>query len=276
MKVFTACLKKEALEQIRTGKFLLFTLIGIGMVILSFVTLVMMYFIAEMGIDLGNLGESFTPTFANGTMMFLSFMQSYFYIPVFIMTMSVVSKEISQKKWTLPISSGISPSHMIAAKFVVIVGSVLLASIISILLHFISTMLLSFVFMTPQISWQSDLVGMLKSYTYFIIFTIFIMTMLIAINAITKKGWPGITVVLSSVMVLPLVLGAISVGGTELAAFTPFYFIYEISKASYLFIPNLPPPSMLQYFFAYSTTILVMIIFVIWAIKSTKISKISA
>lgn len=276
MRAYKACVKKELLEQWRTGKFFIFTGIGIAMAVLAFATLGMMEAIKAFGIDMGGMASMFSPTFANGTMMFMSFMQAYFYIPVLIMIMAVVSKELKAKKWTLPISCGISPSAMIAAKFTVVVGSVLLASIISILFHFGLTMLLSNFFMTPQVSWATDIANMLRSYGYFLFFTLFITIVTISINAITKKGWPALAITIPMIILLPTIFSVIMVGGQDLASYTPFFFLNQISDATFLMGGPTFTQTTAQWVSSYFSTIIISGLLIFWAIKSTRIGKISS
>ncbi|MFA6860527.1 MAG: hypothetical protein WCR30_03985 [Clostridia bacterium] len=275
MKEFKACLKKEFIEQFRTGKFLIFTVIGIGMAFLAFLTIGMMQAINELGLDMGEMAANFEPTFLNGTMMFMAYMQSYFYIPIIIMVIGCVSKEIKLKKWTLPISCGISPSKMIAAKFVVVVSSVVVASIIAMLFHFALTLLLSLFFMRPTINFVSDIGNMFRNYGLFTVFTIFLMIMIISMNAITKKIWPGIVLAVGIIILLPTILNTIIVGGENLINYTPFFYLNEVSKASYMLPTGNASPSPLQWISSSLSTIGISALFVFFAIKSTRIGKIA-
>ena len=227
--MFKNCLKKEILEELRTKRFLRFVLISLGMVILTLMIIGVMSLVSKMDLSdsikddqMSALMPMFEPTFSNFSMYFGTFMMTYFNIVLIIMMMSVVSKEISQNKWVLPLSTGILPENIILAKLIVKTLSVVVAEILAIIVHFI------FAITMFDAMPSFDILDLLTSYLGIILFTMFVSVLTISINAVFKKGWVSAAISLTILIMGSTILEAIAVGGGTLICYTPLAF-YEIA-----------------------------------------------
>lgn len=261
--VFKACFKKEFLEEIRTKKFLRYSLFACGMVVLALFVFAMMSLVSKIDIEesnemMGALKDLFELTYANYTMYFCTFMISYFTLIYIIMIMNSISKEISQNKWILPISAGILPENMIFAKLIVKTLSLVCAEILAMILHF-TTLLIFF-----KSTGGYGVPNVLLAYLGLILFTVFMSVLTLSINAISKKGWVSALVSISLLIVGTTILENIVISGKQLITFTPFMF-YEMA-----YNPSLTLNAM-QWLISIFTYLIVIAGLVVWAIFSNKI-----
>ena len=228
--MFKACLKKEFLEEVRTKRFLRYILIACGMVFLSVFIMGIMAVVAKFDIPfeaedqeiMSSLMTMFDPTYQNFAMYFGTFIMTYFTIIYIIMLMGVVSKDISQNKWILPISAGIMPETMISAKLIVKTLSIVIAEVLAIIIHFVCAISM---FESTEIFGIGHLFVV---YGGIVLFTIFMAVFTMAINAISKKPWVSAVTAICTLIIGTIILESIVVGGTPIIAFTPFLF-YELS-----------------------------------------------
>lgn len=265
--MFKACIKKEFLDELRTKRFFKFCLFSVGMVIFTMIMFGMMtvvsrftetYTSIEGGEMVGMLQELFQLTFQNSSMYFASFMVSYFTIIYMIMIMNLFGKEITQNKWLLPISAGISTKDMILSKILVKTLSLIISVIIAIVLHF----LLTIIFFSPTATFGYGQLWL--AYLGLILLNVFLVTLILTLNAITKKGWLGITVGLCLIIIGTLMLQSIKVGNTTLITYTPLVF-YEIVMNPTITL------NALQVSISMVTYALVLVGLVVWAVFSNKI-----
>ena len=258
-----ATLKKEFLEVLRTGKFWIYLGTGIGIVFMA----VMQFFMMEILLSFKGIADQmagmtaiFEMTYSNALIQYMSTMVLLFVIMVIIMTMRIVSKELRDKKWTLPICSGIKPSHMIASKLIVHTAAIAIAFIAASLFH----MILTVIFFTADIS----LLDVLYYYGMFLVFLIFITVLTISLNAIIKIGWLTAVISVFILIFVSSIFGMIPVGDSVLSNFSPFLFM-DLQGGIALGMSKKP---WYEYLSASLSTIVIMAGMIFWAIKSSKVS----
>lgn len=230
MKVFKACLKKEVLEEVRTKRFFYLLGLMVGIVALVYLMMAIMQGLNLMldettSEEISVVLNMFDFNYYSAYLMFSSFVVTYFSIVSIIMLMRNISKEIQDKKWITPISSGISPSVMIGAKIAVKVLSVAFACFLGCLLHFIITISTCSALQSSTISFGIG--DLLLGYFCLIMIIIFISTLTICVNAISKKAWVSAVVGLIVLIFVTTILESISVDGNLLITYTPLVF-YEV------------------------------------------------
>lgn len=228
--MFKACLKKEVLEELRTKRFLRYTLLAFGMVVLTLMIIGIMSAVSKLNINLegeeqevvNTIMGMFDPTYQNFAMYFGTFMMTYFTIIYIVMLMSVVSKEISQNKWILPISAGIVPQTLISAKIIVKTLSIVLAEILAIIFHFLCAVLM----FNPTDTF--GLGSLFIVYSGIIMFTILMAVVTITINAISKRSWVSAVISICLLILGTTILESVLINTTPIIAYTPFLF-YELA-----------------------------------------------
>lgn len=260
------CLKKEWLELVRTKKLLIYLAVAVGIVLMTiflFFAMKMVDSIAGETEQLGGLLSMFDMTYSNSIFYYLSMMGTYFIIMVIIMTMRVVSKELEDKKWTLPICSGVKPSHMIASKLIVHTAVVIGTFIAASLLHLVLTV----VFFSADISVGS----MLFYYAMLLVFVVFMTVFTISLNAIIKKGWATCLISILTILFVSSIFGMIPIGDSTLSAFSPFLF-FDLSQTANPMISQGIITYWYEYLCASISTVVVMALLVIFAIRSGKVA----
>ncbi|MCL2771284.1 MAG: ABC transporter permease [Firmicutes bacterium] len=243
---FAACFKKEVMENLRTHKLLIFVGIGVGIVLFAFITLLMMWGINELVEDFDEFGQimqMFDLNYMSSTMMFTSYMITYLTIVAVVLFRNLISKEIKDKKWILPMQAGINSRNIILARILVNLLTVLVAIAICCLLHFALTMAICKPLDVTKDGWD-HLVGqfgageqigtMFLSYLFMMLAIVFYCIITIALNAMTKKQWLAILIPLFILMVIETVFNMVHyrsgdfVNGVEityaLANWTPLLF----------------------------------------------------
>ncbi|MDR0849923.1 MAG: hypothetical protein LBN07_00350 [Christensenellaceae bacterium] len=259
-----ACLKKETLEVLRTGKFWIYMGAGIGMALMSVMLFFMMKVVSSFEVaaeQMAGMMVMFEMTYANSVMYFMTIMGTYFVILAIIMTMRVVSKELQDKKWTLPICSGVKPSHMIASKLIVNTAAIVLAFIAASLFH----MIITIIFFTANITvWD-----MLYYYAMLLVFIIFITTFTISLNAIIKKGWLTALISILTLIFVSNIFGMIPIGSSTLSNFSPFLFLDQLQNGVALVVAK---NTWYEYLSAGLSTFVLMALLIFFAIKSSKVA----
>lgn len=243
MREFLVVFKKEWREVVRTKKLYIFLGISIGLVVFSFLILGLLQLLASIeGLELGaELMQVFSLTYANATSVMASFFATYFVIVIVIMLRSYMSKEVKERKWLLPLQSGIKPQYLVIARLLAIVATILICALAAFALHFI----LCLIFCKPSLNFigiDLDTGNMLYSalsvgesigntlygYAMLLIYILFITILTLGLNAVTKKPSAVVGIMLLAVIVLETVLSSITINiGTvefSLASFTPFLF----------------------------------------------------
>ena len=149
------------------------------------------------------------------TLMFSAFMASYGIIVIMILAGSLISSEIKNKQWILPLNAGHSSKKLFLSKLISsecwIAGSV----VVGMLVHFLFTV----IFCKPEgaFVWQ-----ILATYFFIMLNILLYVDIVICFNFITKKAWIGIVISLVCLIILPEVLFEIPIGTSNLCKYTPF------------------------------------------------------
>lgn len=264
--MFKACLKKDWLEQIRSGKFFIFLALGVGIAVFSILSSFIVGTImadVEFGSEpmLEELNSMFSKDYAASLTYFMSFMISYFTIILICMVMNVVGKEIKAKKWIAPMCSGVTPENMILSKIIVLSIVTLISVVCGCVIHFVFTVVL----FDP-----TPLVGaatLLKSYGVFIVFALFTTVVAICINAITKKGWVAPLVMIGMLILGSSIMQSIQMAeGKTFIMYTPYAF-YDLSMS----VTSFSLMGTLEWVLASVTYVAVIALMIVWAVKSNKI-----
>jgi len=288
---FLIIVKKDIREVWRTKRFLLYALIALAMVLFTYMILGIMQIVVNHAEFSGSAGlhaqAMFAMTVDNATGFFMTFMMAYFLIAVVIFTRNIISKEIAENKWTLPLQAGIKPWKLILSKILVYVSAILIAAIIAALLHLVLTV----IFCRPEIhsavtseqdprmalspdgepfvhiyniGWAMAIGRMFTNFGHMIVGLLFISVCTLTINAITKKGWVAILVPLLLIIVAPMPFAFINVGDYSLLYYTPFIFFNTVESGQ--------TGGWLEYLISSFITIGIIIALIVWAIRSGKVS----
>lgn len=260
--MFKASLKKELLETFRTKKFYMILAIAMGMAIFSVFMLVIMEVLqGAMPPDMVDMSAMFENTYGNSVGYFSAFMNTYFIIVVIILFCGSISQEIEEKKWILPMNSGINPMVLIATRIIFSVLIVATAFILSAILHLIITVLVS-------TSDGFSVLKMLEVYGYMLINLTFVTVLIVTINAITKKRWIPVVITLFTILVLPNILGVITISRYSLTSFT----VFEFQLITGYLMADIPfGYTLIQWLSMTLSTIAIVGGLVTWALFSTKI-----
>ena len=243
MQEFLVVFKKELREIVRTKKLYIFLSISLGLVAFAFLMLGLLQLLGNMaGLELGSeLAQVFKLTYANAASVFTSFFCSYFVIVVVIMLRNYMSKEVKEKKWLLPLQSGIKPQYLVIARLLAITLTILLCIVAACALHFVLCLILCkpneiFVGMDPEtgnflfdaLTKSECIKNTLYSYGMLIVYLLFITMLTLGLNAVIKKPSAVVGIMLLLVIVLETVLSSITITAgafsATLADFTPFLF----------------------------------------------------
>ncbi len=241
MSEFFAVFKKEIKEIVRTKKLWLYG--GLALAIVVFVFLIMglmQALLSTPGLEIDEaIKQTFSLTYGSVTNMFCSFLAGYFVIAIIIFLRNYMSKEVKEKKWILPLESGIKPQNLILARLLAITLTIMSCVLLSILLHFV----LCLIFCKPnnlidfdaegniivtQISKGESIATTLYNYAMIFVYILFFTIVILGINSATKK--PALTVIIGLLLILVVdtILSSVSikVGGvlTSLQSYTPFAF----------------------------------------------------
>lgn len=263
---FKACLKKEFLEAKRGKTFISIFGMCVAFALFAILYLVIMRIASSViQIDDEEIQILFSNTYGSSMSFFGAFMMTYFFLVLLFIYSNSISKELNAKQWILPINAGIKPKNLIAAKLIFAVVAVAISFITSALVHFILTILIC----------ESDgraVVDMLICYASMLIFLEFITVITISINAISKKRWLPILIILGTFMLISSTFSNIALkemqpmGSITLNDLTPFFFqnlpltfAYGFKYPAYVWIS------------ASVTTIIIAAILVVFALLTFKI-----
>ena len=264
--MFKACIKKEIFEELRTKRFLRLSLLATAMTVLTAMIIGIMSLVSKLDITVAGqeadtitaIMQMFQPNYATFAMYFGAFMMTYFTIICIVMNMSVISKEIAQNKWILPISAGILPETMISAKLIVKTISVIVAEMVGIILHF----LIAIICFEPINDFGIG--SLLLTYLAIIVFSMFMIVLTICINAISKKSWLSAALPIILLIVGSTTLESILVGSTPMIVYTPFVF-YELAINPGVAV------GAVQWLSAIVSMAIVLVGMVVWAILSSRV-----
>lgn len=257
---FLTILKKDIREVVRTKRLFLYTMIATAMLVFTWILLgVMQIFIKYVKMPSQGMNNAMQSMFAldigNIIGWFTNMMAMYFMVAIVIFIRNIVSKEIAENKWTLPLQSGIKPWKLLVSKFLVYLGAVLFAIVVTMLVHIVIAIIVG----TPQttmtqrlgedtiramapearalipelagwaegsgavsilikipISYGAAIGNAFANFAHIIVAMTFIVICVMTINTITKKSWPAIVVPLAFVIVASPILSQITFGaGSE-------------------------------------------------------------
>ena len=154
-------------------------------------------------------------SYLSSTSMFCTFMLTYGLIVTMILAGSLISSEIKNKQWILPLNAGHSSKKLFLSKLVSSECWIAGSTIIGMLVHFLFTV----IFCDPNGSfvWQ-----ILVTYLFIMLIILFYVDIIVCFNFITKKAWVGILISIVCVLILPDLLFEIPIGTENLCAYTPF------------------------------------------------------
>ena len=274
MREFFTIVKKDIRDVWRTKKFLLYFLIAMAMTVFCFLLMGIMQIVikyAALTSAPEKLKAMFQLTTSNSMMFFSMFISSYFMIAVVIFIRNVVSKEIAENKWTLPLQAGIKPWKLVFSKILVYVVSIMVALICAFALHFVLTLIICKPTATNpvtnlpyDISYGAAVGNMIYSYVMLLVGMIFIMVAVITLNAITKKSWPAIIVPLAILMIMAPICDAVKAGSKSLSHYLPFLFFNESSYKT-------GTAGALEFVIASLVTFAICALLVFWAVRKTKV-----
>jgi len=263
---FKACLKKEFLEAKRGKKFISIFGMSVMFSLFAILYVVIMKFASSMiQVDNSEMQVLFNNTYGASMGFYGAFMTTYFFIVLLFMFSNSISKELNSKQWILPINAGIKPKNLIASKIISGVITVAISFIASALIHLVLTILLC----------ESDgktIESMLLSYLSIFIFLEFITIVTISLNAISKKRWVPMVVILGFFLLVSSVLQNIvletieQMGKITLNDYTPFFF--QNYPLNFVYSVSYPLKVWLS---ASLTTMGISIAFVVWALVSFKV-----
>jgi len=217
MKGLKACLKKEWLECGRGKRLFVYFGVAAGMFLLSIGMVYLLDFVSSMVEGEGFSAVSY-PLSLNGVLaMYNSNMLQIFSFVLIFTLMGCVSKEISAKKWVLPVCSGVKPSDMVLSKFIVQTGFATLAALVG----FFLTAVFGALFIGKDLSFLTVL---LKGGAM-VIFLIFIAVLTISLSSLTKNSAIAAVVPIFVLMFLPLIFEV-----AKIAEYTPVMF-YNYANA---------------------------------------------
>ena len=263
---FKACLKKEFLEAKRGRGF--YSIFGMGLVftIVTILYVVIMKFVSSViQVDDSELQVLFSNTYGSSMSFFGAFMMTYFFLILLYLYSNSISKEVNSKQWILPINAGIKPKNMIGARLISAVLTVAITFIVSAGLHLVLTLLLCE-------SDGSSIGNMFLAYLSMLIFLEFITVTTISLNAISRKRWIAIVVLLATFLIISSTLSNIVIeplgvmGKITLNDYTPFFF----QNYPLTFAYNVRYPLYI-WLIAGAGTLIVSGLLVLWALLSFKV-----
>lgn len=259
--MFKACLKKEFLETCRTKNFYIILASAVGMSLFAILTVVLMEFILSyMPLDdMGEFAMLFNNNYQISFMYFASFISTYFLIIILFFFCGSISQEINKEQWILPMNSGIKPSNLIGAKIISVKLMVFVSYIISAGIHLLLTVLFS------KPIGDYGVTQLLLNYVYLLVFVLFITIMIVTINAISKKRWVPVVIVLITLILLPPILEVITIAGTPLVSYTPLEF-FQMTSSTVTRQHNT-----LQWICMFASTAVIAGGLAFWAVNSGKI-----
>ena len=239
--------------------------------IFAIVYVVLLYFVMKyVNVDVPELGDiGFGQlNYVSSVSMLAAFSISYGLIVTIIMAGSLVSSEIKNKQWVLPLNAGHSSRSLFLSKLISSELWILGGMIVGFLIHFLFTV----IFCSPSGAyvWQ-----ILATYLLLILMMAFYVDIIISLNFITKKSWIGIVIVLLCVIILPDILAQITVGGESFVMFTPFSIVYIVSSSMIFSVKgffNIYTTA--QWIINTATYLLIAIGLPVWAISASKIKAI--
>ena len=264
--MFSACLKKDILEQFRRKKFYIFLALAIGIAFLSIFstflisTIMKSIDLSEMG-DMGEMVGIFGDDYYASISTFMSYMITYFIIVVTCMVMNAISKEIKNKVWVAPMCSGIKSSHMILSKIIAYTLSTVTTAIAACLVHLIFTVILF------QPSEMATVGNLFACYGTFLLFLIFTVVVTMSINAISKRGWVAPVIMITLLILGTSVMQIVEIGEfTTLIMYTPYAF-YDLCYN----IPSFAAMGALEWVVSSLTYVGIIVLMLTLAISSNKI-----
>ncbi len=248
MQEFLVVFKKEWREIMRTKKFYIFLSISLGLVVFAFLMLGLMQLLTSIdGLELGEeLSHIFSLSYANATSVMASFFATYFALVIIIMLRNYMRKEVKEKKWVLPLQSGIKPQYLVIARLLAITLNILLCTVAAFALHFI----LCLIFCKPTevivgadsetgnlmfaaLSKGESIANTLYGYAMLLIYIMFITILTLGLNAVIKKSSAVVGIMLLLIIVVESVLSSITITvgsvAITLSDFTPFLFSAQAS-----------------------------------------------
>lgn len=214
--VFNACLKKDFKSLMREKKG--WGILGISLfcVLMSILSVLMLSMLNKSGAaaELGELSALFDKTYMSSTTLFMSLVGTYGVIFFIVFTCTMITKELKNRQWILPINAGIKPTELFLSKIV--------SSIVWITLGLVVAFVIHLVFTVSACSAAGVGIGkILLSYLFMWLYIVMLISIVHSVNFMAKKTWPGVVVALCLVMLLPDIFYAIKIGSTNLEAWTP-------------------------------------------------------
>lgn len=262
MNGFKACLNKEFKEGLRTKKFYITLFSAIGFAILGIVDVVIMSLLKDVlsAENLGELASLFENNYSASLNFYCSFMISYFLIIIVIFNSGNISNQIKKKQWILPINAGIKVSNLIASNIIMSILEVVFSIIVSSLIHLVLTVIVC----KPE---NITVINLLVGYLALIISMSVATTLTITLNAVSKKRWVSVTIVLTLYIVIASIFDSIYVAGKPLSTYTPFAFYYMSMQSAF----SLPSYTVWQWLFSILTTLLICGVMIVWAVSKNKV-----
>ncbi len=192
MNQLLQCIKKEFLQGFRRYKFWVLLAVALAFIALNMITFYAMAAMLQME-GMGNLDGMeqlllmFDKTLRNGVMYYVQYLNTYYLLVVIFLFMGCCAKEIKNKQWLLPVSSGIKSSNIVLAKFIAI-G---LAAVLSALIGFALNALLCLVLFGnggPLPLSAGDLLMIMLSIG---VQVLFYTVLTVSLSAIARKSWPA-------------------------------------------------------------------------------------
>ena len=272
--MFNKLLVRDFKSLTRQKRGLTIFFLQIGIAVVTIVYLVLLYFLmkyVKVEVGEGDVMEQISSmsmlSFPMSATFFGAFFMTYGLIITVILIGTLISSEIKNKQWVLPINAGHNSKSLFLSKLITSECWVTGSALVGIIIHFLFTI----IFCDPLGGkvWQ-----LLTFYLFMVLSLIMFVAIIISLNFITKKSWVGIVIFLVSVMLLPAVFAEIPIGNYSLLDYLPLSFYSFVSDgAMKLFalknFGSLYTP--LQWVTNFAVYFLILIGFPLWAIASSKI-----
>ena len=227
MKEFRCLVKKDIKELLRTGKLLLFVLLGLGIAVMILAFTVMFTDIPDFlevelpGIDIGSLedmmGTLYPKIVRESLGVFSYYIGVFFSLIMVLVSHGILPNERKNGRWILPLQQGYTKRSIVTGKCLVY-G---LAAAASVFVSYMFYFAVAQVFMERNMSFgNAFFLAVLHGLNMF-----FIMCYTMLLSVYFKSGVAAVITVLSTVLFVPDIMVYLPIG-----AYLPTYmltFVYE-------------------------------------------------